>query len=70
MIIGESYDNAILRLLSTHFDRVISIDLRYFETYIGKKFSIEDCLEKYDIDKVMLIGCVDYFTGEEFSLEQ
>ena len=70
LIIGESYDNAILRLLSTHFDRVISIDLRYFETYIGKKFSIEDCLEKYDIDKVMLIGCVDYFTRDEFSLEQ
>ncbi len=70
LIISESYDNAILRLLAGHFNRTISIDLRNFNAYLGTDFSIEECMENYDIDKVLLLGYVDYFIMDEFSLEK
>lgn len=70
LIISESHDNAILRLLSGHFNRTISIDLRNYNAYLGTDFSIEECIENYDIDKVLLLGYVDYFIMDEFSLEK
>ncbi len=70
LIISESYDNAILRLLAGHFNRTISIDLRNFNAYLGTDFSIEECIEQYDIDKVLLLGYVDYFIMDEFGLEK
>ena len=31
LMLGESYDNAILKLMASHFDRVYSVDLRSYE---------------------------------------
>ena len=69
LIVGESYDNAILKLLASHFNKTFSIDLRNYERENGKKFNYKEYLEKNDIDKVLLIGNIDYFKMKEFNLE-
>lgn len=69
LVIGESYDNAILKLIASHFSKTHSIDLRNYESFLGEKFSFSKYIEEHEIDKVLLIGNVDYFTMEEFMLE-
>ncbi len=69
LVIGESYDNAILKLLASHFSKTYSIDLRNYESLLGEKFSFSQYVKEHKIDKVLLIGNVDYFTMEEFMLE-
>lgn len=69
LIVGESYDNALLKLLASHFNKTYSIDLRNYERENGKKFNYSNYLEKNHIDKVLLIGNRDYFSMEEFNLE-
>lgn len=69
LIIGESYDNAILSLLSTHFNKTFSIDLRQYEKENGKTFNYKNYIEKNNIDKILLIGNIDFFRMDEFNLE-
>ena len=69
LVIGESYDNAILKLLASHFNKTYSIDLRSYEGTFGSKFQFSKYIEENQIDKVLLIGNIDYFTMEEFMLE-
>ncbi len=66
LIIGESYDNAILKLIATHFNKTYSIDLRYYEPLVGKKFHLAEYIKQKDIKKVLLIGNIDYFVTDEF----
>jgi len=70
LIIGESYDNAVLKLIASHYNRTHSIDLRYYEAVMGEEFAFADYLEEHDIDKVLLIGNVDYYLMSEFMLEE
>ena len=69
LVIGESFDNAILKLLASHFDRLYSIDLRYYEAYMGTAFSLSDYLGQHQFDRVLLIGNADYFASQDFLLE-
>jgi hypothetical protein len=69
LVIGESYDNAILKLLASHYGRTYSIDLRNYESSMGESFHLKKYLEEHDIHKVLLIGNIDYYTMEEFCLE-
>lgn len=69
LIIGESYDNAITKILSTHFNDTYNVDLRNYERENSEKFNIEKFIEDNNIDDVLLIGNVDYFTMKEFNLE-
>lgn len=69
LIIGESFDNAILKLLASHFNRTYSIDLRHYEATYGYPFNYSEYVKANEIDKVLLIGNVDYFIMEEFMLE-
>lgn len=68
LVIGESYDNAILKLLAAHFNRTCSVDLRYYNAYMGKDFQFADYLKQHNITRVLLIGNVDYFLMPEFML--
>ncbi len=68
LIIGESYDNAILRLLAGHFAETYSIDLRYYETAFGKKFDFDEYVSQHGITKVLFIGNVDYYVSEDFMI--
>lgn len=69
LVIGESYDNAILKLLASHFGRTYSVDLRYYRNYLGSDFSLSDYLRRNSITKVLLIGNVDYYISPDFALE-
>lgn len=69
LVIGESYDNAILKLLASHFNKTYSIDLRNYERTFGAKFQFSEYVKDSQIDKVLLIGNIDYFTMSEFMLE-
>ena len=69
LIVGESYDNAILKLLASHFNKTYSIDLRNYERENNKKFNYLEYLNDNNIDKVLLIGNKDYFAMSEFNLE-
>lgn len=66
LIIGESYDNAILKLLAENFNTTVSIDLRYYSYYMDKEFNLSYYVNKYDIHKVLFIGNIIFFTSDEF----
>jgi len=66
LIVGESYDNAILKLLASHFYKTYSIDMRFYNAYMGKDFNISEYVKQHSIDKVLLIGNIDFFINEEF----
>lgn len=69
LVIGESYDNAILKLIASHFYKTYSIDLRYYEAVMGQKFDITRYIKDNNIKKVLIIGNVDFFIGEDFITE-
>lgn len=69
LILGESYDNAVLKLLATHFGRTHAVDLRYYEALNGQVFDLADYVQTHDIDRVLLMGNIDYFTMNDFALE-
>jgi len=69
LILGESYDNAVLKLLASHFGRTHAVDLRYYEPLLGQPFDLADYVQTHGIDRVLLMGNIDYFTMNDFALE-
>ncbi len=69
LFVGESYDNAVLKLIASHTSKLYSVDLRNYLALMGEPFDFVSYLEKNRIDKVVLIGNVDYFLLESFDLE-
>jgi hypothetical protein len=69
LIIGESYDNAIVKLIASHYDRTYCVDLRYYEHYMEKPFVFSEYIKNNDIDKVLLIGNIDFYTLKDFYIE-
>lgn len=68
LVIGESYDNAILKLLATHYNKTFSIDLRYYEHIFGGEFNFAEYVEKNKINKVLFIGNIDFYLMQEFTV--
>ena len=68
LILGNSYDNALLRPLAAHFGRVHAVDLRYYGPDMGVEFDFDAYLRDNDIDRVLLIGDNSYFSGNLFML--
>lgn len=70
LIIGESFDNAILKLIASHTSEMYSIDLRNYKAQLNKEFILKDFLEEHGISKVLLIGNMSfYFSSSEFDME-
>ena len=69
LMIGDSYDNAILKLIASHFDRVYSVDMRSYETDMGQPFRMAEYLRAHEIKKVLLVGNTTFFTTDETILE-
>lgn len=69
LIIGESFDNALLKLLASSYENTCSVDLRNYERENGKTFSFSDYVAEHGITDVLLIGNVDFFVLDEFRLE-
>ena len=68
LIIGESFDNAIIKLLATHFNKTYSIDLRNYQNENGKVFSYYDYIKEKEIDRVVLVGNIDFYKMDTFNL--
>lgn len=69
LVIGESHDNAVLKLLASHYDSTHAIDLRNYEHDMGAPFDLGTYLEQHGIDTVLFIGSVGFYTSETFRLE-
>ncbi len=69
LIIGDSFDNALLKRLSSHFENTWSVDLRYYEVQMGRPFRLGEFLEAHPGAKVLLCGNLDFFVLEDFDLE-
>lgn len=68
LILGNSYDNALLRPLASHFGRTHAVDLRYFESDLGREFDFDAYILENHIDTVLLIGDNSYFSGDLFMM--
>jgi len=66
LVIGESYDNAIIKLLASHYSKLVSIDLRNYKAEIGKSFDLSDCVSAHNIDTVLLIGSQSFWISTDF----
>lgn len=69
LMIGESYDNAINEILASHFNHTYNVDLRNYERENGKSFDIYEFVKTHHIDRILLIGNIDYYVMEEFNLK-
>ena len=68
LVIGDSYDNAVLKLLATHYDVLYAIDLRYYEAHMGQAFHLGQYLDTHATDQVLLIGSGAYYLNTDFNL--
>lgn len=68
LVIGESYDNAILKLLASSYNKTFSVDLRNYEALTGHPFHMAQYMEENNITKVLLIGSLGFFTLDTFNL--
>ena len=69
LILGESYDNAVVKLLANHYQTVYSVDLRWYEKHMGETFDLTAYTRDRGISKVLLIGNIDYFCSPGFDPE-
>lgn len=69
LVIGESFDNAVLKLLASHYDTLYSVDLRYYEHSMGTPFDFSAYVQAHSITKVLLIGNIDFYIQDTFDLE-
>lgn len=67
LLIGESYDNAVLRLLACHFDEVHAIDLRNYSAQVGGTFSFERYIRDNNITRILWNGCIDFWSGQLYN---
>jgi hypothetical protein len=63
LVMGDSYDNAIVKPLAAGFSKTFCVDLRSFESELGHPFVMADYIKDHGIDCVLFVGGVDYFGG-------
>lgn len=64
LVIGDSYDNAIIKLLASHYNRTHAIDLRYYLDENGDKgLNFTEYINKHEIAKVLFVGS-DFLYGD------
>ena len=69
LIIGDSFDNSVLKLIAQHYHKTYSIDLRNLETKDGERFNVTDYIREKEIDKVLIIASQVIFSSGEYILE-
>lgn len=69
LVLGESFDNAIIKLLASHYETLCAVDLRSYADDLGKPFRFTDYVQAHGIDTVLFIGNLDYFKVEAFYTE-
>ena len=61
LVMGDSYDNAIVKALAARFSKTFCVDLRSYASELGRPFAMAAYLKENAIDCVLLVGGVDYF---------
>lgn len=56
LILGNSFDNAVIKQLSRHFHEIRVIDWRYFEAELGYPFNLSEYIQINKINQVLFIG--------------
>ena len=69
LVIGDSFDNAILKLLASHYDTLYSVDLRYYAHSMGRPFDLTAYTQAHGITNVLLLGNIDCFSQDTFDPE-
>ncbi len=69
LVMGDSYDNAIVKPLAASFSKTWCVDLRSYAGELGQCFDMASYLREKDIDLVLIVGGVDYFGGTLPSVE-
>ena len=68
LLIGNSYDNALLLLLSRHFNNIYAVDLRHYQEDMGRRFRVMKYCTERDISVAAMVGdgtlFYEYFTME------
>ncbi len=70
IVFSNSFSNAIAMLLASHFHHTWFIDLRYYESNMGKPFNIVNAIEQWDIDRILILGDGDYFAHNHIYQKQ
>ena len=60
LIIGDSFDNSMAPLISSHFQNTFFVDLRHYEKQLGAPFEIIDFINSNKINSVVFIGNMDW----------
>ena len=63
LVMGDSYDNAIVKPLAASFSKTWCVDLRSYSSELGSPFVMDAFIKAHDIDCVLFVGGVDYFCG-------
>lgn len=58
LVFKDSYAHCLIPFLANHYENIVVLDLRYFNT------PIEDMLEKYDFDNCLLLYNVNTFNSD------
>lgn len=70
LLIGDSYDNALLKLIGSHYNKLYALDFRqYYNEVSSDKFYLNKYIKENKIDKVVLIGHYGFFVDETFNIE-
>ncbi|MGN1310120.1 MAG: WecB/TagA/CpsF family glycosyltransferase [Clostridia bacterium] len=69
LIFGESYDNAIIEMIASHFNKSYCVDLRAYEMDMGHKFEFDKYIFENNITKVLFVGNIDFYVANIFNLE-
>ena len=64
IIIADSYDNPILKLIASHFNTTYSIDLRHYKNQVGVPFCLSDYIREHDVSIVMFVGNNGMFSSD------
>ena len=66
LLLGDSFDNAIRKLVASHFNKTFSVDERTYEEDMGEPFILAEYVQKNDIDIVVYDGDILAFSGDAF----
>ncbi len=70
LIIGESHDNAIIKILASNFNKTYAIDLRAYSIELGKEFKFNEYIKDKNISKVLFCGSASFYASDVFLIEE
>ena len=63
LILADSYSNPLNTLIASHFNNTFILDLRYYERDMGETLNLDEYIRANEIDKILLLGDVTFFSG-------